>query len=210
LAIVNIDNRYSTVLAMLSGVMITATRLAIPQFYPSQATNGWANLFAQLSSGGLTLFAVLAGIISFLVQFGGVSIFIGGLLCYKKHLRSGKEFVGIGTTFGFADLLLAIPSLGSSSSGPIYLVVIAWTSLLLAVFAGRHIKGPKGSYAGEVRKLMTALRRRRERGEKGAFAEGAPNPMLREEVYSLRNSTTSAATKTVIARLPARRTPGTG
>ncbi len=98
---------------------------------------------------------MLAGIISFLVQFGGVSIFIGGLLCYKKHLRSGKEFVGIGTTFGFADLLLAIPSLGSSSSGPIYLVVVAWTGLLFAVFAGRHIKGPKGSYAGEVRKLMT-------------------------------------------------------
>jgi hypothetical protein len=166
LAIVNIDNRYSTTLAMISGVMITATRLAIPQFYPSQATNGWANLFANLSSGGLTLFALLAGIISFLVQFGGVSIFIGGLLCYKKHLRSGKEFVGIGTTFGFADLLLAIPSLGSSSSGPIYLVVVAWTGLLFAVFAGRHIKGPKGSYAGEVRKLVTGIRSRILRQEK--------------------------------------------
>jgi hypothetical protein len=151
---------------MISGVMITATRLLIPQFYPSQATNGWANLFANLSSGGLTLFALFAGIISFLVQFGGVSIFIGGLLCYKKHLRSGKEFVGIGTTFGFADLLLAIPSLGSSSSGPIYLVVVAWTGLLFAVFAGRHIKGPKGSYAGEVRKLMTGIRSRILRQEK--------------------------------------------
>ena len=160
MAIVNIDNRYSTTLAMISGVMITATRLAIPQFYPSQATNGWANLFAALSSGGLTLFAVLAGIVSFLVQFGGVSIFIGGLLCYKKHLRSGKELVGIGTTFGFADLLLAIPSLGSSSSGPIYLVVVAWMGLFFAVFASRHIKGPKGSYASEVRKLMTGLRSR--------------------------------------------------
>ena len=166
MAIVNIDNRYSTTLAMISGVMITATRLAIPQFYPSQATNGWANLFANLSSGGLTLFALFAGIISFLVQFGGVSIFIGGLLCYKKHLRSGKEFVGIGTTFGFADLLLAIPSLGSSSSGPIYLVIVAWTGLLFAVFAGRHIKGPKGSYAGEVRKLMTGIRSRILRQEK--------------------------------------------
>lgn len=166
MAIVNIDNRYSTTLAMISGVMITATRLAIPQFYPSQATNGWANLFANLSSGGLTLFALFAGIISFLVQFGGVSIFIGGLLCYKKHLRSGKEFVGIGTTFGFADLLLAIPSLGSSSSGPIYLVVVAWTGLLFAVFAGRHIKGPKGSYAGEVRRLMTGIRSRILRQEK--------------------------------------------
>src|SRR5436853_6055885 len=103
---------------MISGVMITATRLAIPQFYPSQATNGWANLFAELSSGGLTLFAVLAGIISFVVQFGGVSIFICGLLSYRRHLRSGIEIVGIGTTFGFADLLLAIPSLGSSTCGP--------------------------------------------------------------------------------------------
>src|SRR5207302_8624185 len=101
---------------MISGVMITATRLAIPQFYPSQATNGWANLFAELSSGGLTLFAVLAGIISFLVHFRRVSILIGGVLCYRKHLRSEKEFVGIGRTFGFADLFLAVPAPGSSSS----------------------------------------------------------------------------------------------
>src|SRR3989449_10382363 len=120
---------------MISGVMITATRLAIPQFYPSQATSGWANLFTELSNGGLTLFAVLAGTVSFLVQFGGVSIFIGGLLCYKKNLRSGKELVGIGTTFGFAELLLAIPSLRSNSAGPIYLVVVAWTGLFFAVFA---------------------------------------------------------------------------
>ena len=112
------------------------------------------------------MFALLAGIVSFLVQFGGVSIFIGGLLCYKKHLRSGKEFVGIGTTFGFADLLLAIPSLGSSSSGPIYLVVVAWTGLLFAVFAGRHIKGPKGSYASEVRRLVKGFRSRFIRQEK--------------------------------------------
>src|SRR3989442_15963456 len=103
---------------MIAGVMITATRLAIPQFYPSQATNGWANLFAELSSGGLTLFSVLAGIISFLVQFGGVSIFIGGFLFFKKHLRSGKKFFWIGTNFCFAHLLLAIPPLGGSSSCP--------------------------------------------------------------------------------------------
>jgi len=166
LAIVNIDNRYSTTLAMISGVMITVTRLLIPRFYPSQATNGWANLFGNLSNGGFTLFALLAELVSFLVEFGGVSIFIGGLLCYKKHLRSGKEFVGIGTTFGFADLLLSIPSLGSSSIGPIYLVVVAWTGLLFAVFAGRHIKGPKGSYASEVRKLVTGLRGRLIRQEK--------------------------------------------
>ena len=166
MAIVNIDNRYSSALAMIAGVMITTTRLLIPQFYPSQATNGWANLFTDLSSGGLTLFALLAGVISFLVQFGGVSIFIGGLLCLRKHLRSGKEFVGIGTTFGFADLILAIPSLTSTSSGPIYLVVVAWMGLLFAVFAERHIKGPKGTYAGELRKLMTGLRRRLARQEK--------------------------------------------
>src|SRR2546425_8243240 len=157
---------------MISGVMITATRLAIPQFYPSQATNGWANLFAELSNGGLTLFAVLAGTVSFLVQFGGVSIFIGGLLCYKKHLRSGKEFVGIGTTFGFADLLLAIPSLGSSRSGPIYLVVVAWARLFFAVFSGRHLKGPKRRYASEIRKVVTGVWARilrqeeRKRGER--------------------------------------------
>src|SRR6266581_1623058 len=49
---------------------------------------------------------------------------------------------------------------------PIPLVVVAWTSLLLAVFAGRHIKGPKGSYAGEVRKLMGGIRSRILRQEK--------------------------------------------
>lgn len=166
MAIVNIDNRYSSALAVISGVMITATRLAIPQFYPSQSTNGWANIFVELSGGGLTPFALLAGIISLLVQFGGVSIFIGGLLCLKNHLRSGKEFVGIGTTFGFADLLLAIPTLTSSSSGPIYLVIVAWMGLLFAVFASRHIKGPKGTYAGEMRKLVGSIRRRFVREEK--------------------------------------------
>jgi hypothetical protein len=45
-------------------------------------------------------------------------------------------------------------------------VAIAWSSLLLAVFAGRHIKGPKGSYAGEVRKIMTGIRSRILRQEK--------------------------------------------
>lgn len=117
-------------------------------------------------NGGVTLFAILAGIVSFLVQFGGISIFIGGLLCLRNHLRSGKELVGIGTTFGFADLILAIPSLGSSTSGPIYLVIIAWMGLFLAVFASRHIKGPKATYASEFRKLMTGFRRRFAREDK--------------------------------------------
>jgi len=160
MAIVNINNRYSSTLAVIAGIMITVTRLAIPQFFPDQATNGWANLFGQLSTGGLSPFALLAGVVSLLVQFGGVSIFIGGLLCLGKHLRSGKEFVGIGTTFGFADLLLAIPTLASSSAGPLYLEIIAWMGLLFAVLASRHIKGPRGTYAGEVRKLMIGLRRR--------------------------------------------------
>lgn len=160
MAIVNIDNRYSSTLAVIAGVMITVTRLAIPQFYPDQATNGWANLFSELSTGGLSPFALLAGVVSLLVQFGGVSIFIGGLLCLGNHLRSGKEFVGIGTTFGFADLLLAIPTLASSSAGPLYFEIVAWMGLLFAVLASRHIKGPRGTYAGEVRKIMVGLRRR--------------------------------------------------
>lgn len=159
MAIVNLDNRYSSALAMTAGIIMTATRLVLPNFFPSQATNGWANLFAALSSNGsITVFSLLAGLISFLVQFGGVSIFAGGLLCYKNHLRSGKEFVGIGTTFGFADLLLSIPSLASSNYSPAY--VVAWGGLFCAVFAGRHIRGPSSSYAGEVRRLMTGLRAR--------------------------------------------------
>jgi hypothetical protein len=39
----------------------------------------------------------------------------------KNHLRSGKEFVSIGTTFGFADLLLVLPLLSTSDPGPVYL-----------------------------------------------------------------------------------------
>jgi hypothetical protein len=171
-AFVNIDNRYSSALAMISGVMITSTRLLIPQFYPSQATNGWAELFAELSTAGLSPFTLLARILSFLVEFGGVSIFVGGLLCLKNHLRSGKEFVGIGTTFGFADLLLALPALSSTASGPVYLAAVGWMGLLFAVLASRHIKGPKRTYAGEVKWFMSSLgrwftredeRRRRER-----------------------------------------------
>jgi hypothetical protein len=160
MALVNIDNRYSSALAMVAGVMITVTRLLIPQFYPSQSANGWTVLFTDLSSAGLKPFSFLARALTFLVEFGGVSIFIGGLLCYGNHLRSGKEFVGIGATFGFADLLLALPSLASSNSGPVYLAVVAWMGLLFAVLANRHIKGPKRTYAGEVRWFMSSLGRR--------------------------------------------------
>ncbi len=167
MAIVNIHNRHSSRLAMIAGVMIAVTRVVIPQFYPSQAANGWANLFTSLAaSGGLSVFAILAGIIYFLVQFGGISIFIGGFLSYKKHLRSGKELVGIGTTFGFADLIGSIPSLTSGNIAPFYWVAVAWLGLFFAVFANRHIKGPSASYAGEVRKLMGSLRARFVRQEK--------------------------------------------
>ncbi len=160
MAFVNIDNRYSSLLAMISGVMITVTRLLVPQFYPSQSINGWTVIFNRLSMAGIRPFSVLAVVLSLLVEFGGVSIFIGGLLCYGNHLRSGKEFVGIGATFGFADLLLALPSLVNSDSGPIYLAGVAWLGLLFAVLANRHIKGPKRTYAGEVRWFMSSLGRK--------------------------------------------------
>ena len=160
MAIVNIDNRYSSTLAMISGVMITTTRLLVPQLYPSQATNGWATLFGELSRQGLTPFALLAGTVSLLVQFGGVSIFLGGLLCFSNHLRSGKELVGIGTTVGFADLLLALPSLTLHGSAPLYLGGVAWLGLLFAILASRHIRGPNRTYAGEVRWFMSSLGQR--------------------------------------------------
>jgi hypothetical protein len=143
---------------MVAGTIMTTTRLVLPNFFPSQATNGWASLFSTLSSGGqITVFLVLAGIISFLVQFGGVSIFGGGVLCYKEHLRSGKELMSIGTTVGFADLILSIPSVASTHYAPPYLV--AWIGLFLGVFAGRHIHGPTSTYAGEFRKFVSFVKR---------------------------------------------------
>lgn len=157
MAIVNIDNRYSSSLAMVSGLAITVTRLLVPRFFPNQSVNPWTVLFSQLSTSSFTPLALLADALSLLVQFGGVSIFLGGLLCYRNHLRTGKELVGIGATFGFADLLLALPSLGSASTGPVFLEAAAWTSLLLALLANRHIKGPKRSYAGELRWFMSSL-----------------------------------------------------
>ncbi len=36
----------------------------------------------------------------------------------------------------------------------------AWAGLAFSVFADRHIRGPRASYAGEVRKLLVALRTR--------------------------------------------------
>jgi len=155
-AFVNIDNRYSSALAMVAGVILTLTRPVLSGLVPDQASNPWATLFNSLSSKGLTVFSVLAGVLSILVQIGGMTIFLGGLLCYANHLRSGKELVGFGTTFGLVDLLSTIPLLASSSYGPP--LWIAWVGLFFAVFADRHIKGPKDSYAGEVRKLLVSLR----------------------------------------------------
>src|SRR6266699_5087194 len=161
MAFVNIDNSYSSALAMVAGVILTVTRTVLSNLVPGQASNPWLALFTSLSSNGLTVFSVLAGILAILVQIGGVTIFLGGLLCYANHLRSGKELVGLGTTFGLVDLVISVPSLASGSLGPP--LWIAWVGLFCAVFADRHIKGPKDSYAGEVRKLFTALRSRMRR-----------------------------------------------
>ena len=166
MAFVNIDNRYSSALAMVAGVILTLTRPVLSNLVPGNASNPWADLFGNLSSHGVTVFWVLAGILSILVQIGGVTISLGGALCYANHLRLGKELVGFGTTFGLVDLLTSVPSLASGSYGPP--LWIAWVGLFCAVFADRHIKGPKDSYAGEVRKLLVSLRSRisRERASK--------------------------------------------
>ncbi len=158
MAFVNIDNRYSSGLAIIAGIILTLTRPILSNLLPTQASNPWAVLFTNLSSNGTTIFSVLAGTISILVQIGGATILIGGVLCYTNHLRLGKELVGFGTTFGLVDLLSSIPALASGSYGPP--LWIAWVGLFCAVFADRHIKGPKDSYAGEVRKLLVALRAR--------------------------------------------------
>lgn len=158
MAFVNIDNRYSSALAMIAGVILTLTRPVLSNLVPEQASNPWATLFTSLSSRGVTVFWVLAGALSILVQIGGATILLGGILCYANHLRLGKELVGFGTTFGLVDLLSSIPSLATGSYGPA--LWMAWFGLFCAVFADRHIKGPKDSYAGEVRKLLVSLRSR--------------------------------------------------
>jgi hypothetical protein len=161
MAFVNIDNRYSSALAMVAGVILIVTRQLLTSLVPNQASNPWLALLGNLSSKGLTVFTVLAGVVWLLVEIGGGTIFLGGLLCYANHLRVGKELVGFGTTFGLVDLLTSVPSLTSGSYGPP--LWIAWVGLFCAVFADRHIKGPKDSYAGEVRKLFTSLRSRMRR-----------------------------------------------
>ncbi len=161
MAFVNIDNRYSSALAIIAGAILTMTRPVLSNLLPSTASNPWADLFRNLSSHGVTVFSLLAGLLSILVQIGGVTISLGGVFCYANHLRLGKELVGFGTTFGLVDLLTSVPSLASGSYGPP--LWIAWIGLFCAVFADRHIKGPKDSYAGEVRKLLVSLRSRMSR-----------------------------------------------
>ncbi|HEY5620218.1 MAG TPA: hypothetical protein VIK88_01015, partial [Candidatus Bathyarchaeia archaeon] len=97
----------------------------------------------------------LAYLMSILVQFGGATICAGGMLCLKNHLRSGKELIGLGTGVGLADLLLLAHS--GTFGPPEWL---GWGGLVLTVLAGRHIHGPESSYAGEIRKLLLALRTR--------------------------------------------------
>jgi len=144
---------------MLGGAILAITRQALVAVLPEQVSNGWATLFQQLSPGGqVTLFSILALAMSVLVQFGGFTVFLGGVLCFKGHVRSGKELVGLGTTVGLADLLLLIPALATNQEGPP--LWLAWVGLALSVFADRHIHGPRASYAGEVRKLLVALRSR--------------------------------------------------
>ncbi len=121
-----------------------------------QPTNAWQDLFNQLkSNSGLSFFAVLAGIMWVLTQFGGLTIGLGGVLSLKNHLRSGKELIGLGTGVGLADLLLLAHS---GTIGPYEWV--GWSGLVLSVLAGRHIHGPEASYAGELRRLITTLRAR--------------------------------------------------
>src|SRR5881628_3782726 len=82
---------------MLGGAILAITRQALVAVLPEQVSNGWATLFQQLSPGGqVTLFSILALAMSVLVQFGGFTVFLGGLLCFKDHVRSGKELVGLG------------------------------------------------------------------------------------------------------------------
>ncbi len=163
--LVNIDNRYSSTLATMGGGILTTVQLlALVQLVsstvlPPQGTNGWYTLFNTLSNNGadLSVFAVLALIMSVLTGASGPAVLIGGILCLTNHLRSGKELVGIGATLGFSDLLLRIPTL-LSAVGPV--LWVAWVGLLFTVFGNRHIKGPSATYVGEVRRLWATMRQR--------------------------------------------------
>src|SRR5437879_13023862 len=100
MAFVNIDNRYSSALAIVAGVILTLTRPVLSSLLPGTASNPWAALFTRLSSNGVTVFWVLAGILSILVQIGGVRIVLGGVVCYAKHTRQCKDSVDLYASFG--------------------------------------------------------------------------------------------------------------
>ena len=169
--LVNIDNRYSSTLAIIGGSILTTVQiLALVQLVsskvlPEQGTNGWYTLFNTLSNNGaeLSIFAALAFAMSVLTGASGPAVLLGGFLCLKNHLRSGKELVGIGATLGFSDLLLRVPIL-LSAAGPV--LWVAWGGLLFTVFGNRHIHGPSSTYAGEVRRLWATMRQRLSMEEK--------------------------------------------
>lgn len=132
----------------MAGVLLT---IATP---PIVAENPWVGLFNTLGDQ-LTALKVIAGIMLVLGSLGGITICLGGILCFKNHLRSGKELVGLGTGVGLADLLLLAQTKGL---GPQEWT--GWSGLVLAILAGRHLHGPDASYAGELRKLLASLRTR--------------------------------------------------
>ncbi|HZD12643.1 MAG TPA: hypothetical protein VE177_03900 [Candidatus Binatus sp.] len=139
-------------LSMLAGVLLTLGRY-------TQSENAWSNLFAHLSGSNATLGSIIASGIAFvmqyLVQFGGVTMFVGGVLSYRNHIRSGKEMVGLGTSVGLADLLLGFTTGSFTLYQP-----LGWAGLAIAVFASRHLHGPHATYAEEMQKIFNGLKKR--------------------------------------------------
>src|SRR5207245_9060211 len=93
---------------MLAGVLLTLGRY-------SQSENSWTTLFNHLSTQNTaTIASTLASAIAFgmqyLVQFGGVTMFVGGLLSYKNHVRSGMEIEVLGRRDGVTDLFVVFTS----------------------------------------------------------------------------------------------------
>jgi len=103
----------------------------------------------------------VAFVMQYLVQFSGVTMFVGGLLSYRNHVRSGKELVGLGTGVGLADLLVGFTSGTLTLYQP-----LGWAGLAIAVFASRHLHGPSATYAEEVQKLFSNLKKKLVREEK--------------------------------------------
>ncbi len=143
---------------MLAGVLMTLGRY-------SQSQNAWTTLFTNLSGQNTTFAGAFASAVAFvmqyLVQFSGMTMFVGGLLSYKNHVRSGKELVGLGTGVGLADLLVGFTSGTLTLYQP-----LGWAGLAVAVFASRHLHGPSATYAEEVQKLFSSLKKKLVREEK--------------------------------------------